>query len=44
MPSAVAHRALKANAITKKQNDKLPAKLIDKGILIFFKLGKSKKL
>ena len=30
MPSAVAQKALKANAITKKQYDKLPAHLLDK--------------
>jgi len=30
MPSAVAQKALKAKAITKKQYDKLPAKLLDK--------------
>lgn len=30
MPSAVAQRALKAKAITKKQYDKLPAHLLDK--------------
>ena len=30
MPSAVAQKALKAKAITKKQYDKLPAHLLDK--------------
>tara|TARA_R110000824_G_scaffold233765_1_gene422088 strand:+ start:96 stop:332 length:237 start_codon:yes stop_codon:yes gene_type:complete len=30
MPSAVAKKALKAKAITKKQYDKLPAPLLDK--------------
>ena len=30
MPSAVAKKALKANAITKKQYDKLPPALLDK--------------
>jgi len=30
MPSAVAQKALKAKAITKKQYDKLPAPLLDK--------------
>ena len=30
MPSAIAKKALKAKAITKKQYDKLPAHLLDK--------------
>jgi len=30
MPSAIAQKALKAKAITKKQYDKLPAHLLDK--------------
>tara|TARA_R110000782_G_scaffold179209_2_gene270013 strand:- start:821 stop:1057 length:237 start_codon:yes stop_codon:yes gene_type:complete len=30
MPSAIAQKALKSNAITKRQYDKLPAPLLDK--------------
>ena len=44
MPSAIAKKALKAKAITKKQYDKLPAPLLDKVAAHNLKLqGKARK-
>ena len=44
MPSAIAQKALKANAISKKQYDKLPAALLDKVAAHNLKMqGKARK-
>jgi len=44
MPSAIAQKALKAKAITRKQYDKLPAPLLDKVAAHNLKLqGKARK-